>query len=144
VKAFCRYLPLESFPTEITTLYFSQVNKIMKENYCFDVDESFAGSLILHTSGTTGTPKCIELTEEMYLYIIKDLNMSWKVRSEHSCLFIIPLYHIYALTSLFHGLYAGIESILEWERMSEVMQWMLVCRMNGECVIDVEVDIIRK
>lgn len=115
-------LNCENFDIDVLT--FSQVNKFMKENISFNIDESFSGNLILHTSGTTGTPKCIELTEEMYLYIIKDLNESWKVRSHHSCLFIIPLYHIYALTSLFHGLYAGIENILEWDytKLESVLQ----------------------
>lgn len=105
-------------------LKFSQINEIMKANHSFDVDDFFAGNLILHTSGTTGAPKCIELTEEMYLYIIKDLNTAWKVTHEHSCLFIIPLYHIYALTSLFHGIYAGVRSVLEWDyaRLSSVLQ----------------------
>lgn len=96
-------------------LKFSEINKIMKSNLNFEIDNTFSGNLILHTSGTTGEPKCILLTEEMYLYIIKDLNDSWKVRENHSCLFIIPFYHIYALTSLFHGLYAGISNIIEWD-----------------------------
>ena len=85
------------------------------ENYKFNIEYNFSGNLILHTSGTTGVPKIISLTEEMYLYIIKDLNKNWKVAKEHSCLFIIPLYHIYALTSLFHGIYAGVTNILEYE-----------------------------
>lgn len=100
---------------DIEQLTFKQVDILMRKGYAFDVKTSNAGNLILHTSGTTGTPKCIELTEDMYLYIIKYLNKSWKVTDKHSCLFIIPLYHIYALTSLFHGIYAGVENILEWD-----------------------------
>lgn len=100
---------------KIKNIKFSDVDRIMRESYKFEINDAFAGNLILHTSGTTGTPKCIELSEEMYLYIIKDLNESWNVAKEHSCLFIIPLYHIYALTSLFHGIYAGVENILEWD-----------------------------
>lgn len=109
---------------KINTLKFSEINKIMKSNYEFEIDDSFSGNLILHTSGTTGEPKCILLTEEMYLYIIKDLNESWKVTNKHSCLFIIPLYHIYALTSLFHGIYAGVTNILEWDysRLDDVLK----------------------
>lgn len=109
---------------DIETLTFRQVDDVMKEKHTFDIGDSVAGNLILHTSGTTGTPKCIELTEEMYLYIVQDLNKSWKVTNEHSCLFIIPLYHIYALTSLFHGIYAGVENILEWDytRLEKVLK----------------------
>lgn len=109
---------------DIDVLNFSEINNIMKKNYKFEIDNNFSGNLILHTSGTTGEPKCILLTEEMYLYIIKDLNDAWKVRKKHSCLFIIPLYHIYALTSLFHGLYAGITNILEWDysRLEDVLK----------------------
>lgn len=109
---------------ETNILKFSQINKIMSVNYDFDIDETFSGKLILHTSGSTGIPKCVELTEDMYLYIIKDLNDSWRVSHEHSCLFIIPLYHIYALTSLFHGLYAGVKNILEWDysRLNSALQ----------------------
>jgi long-chain acyl-CoA synthetase len=108
----------------VDVLKFSLVSEIMNSGLTFDVDDSFAGNLILHTSGTTGTPKCIKLSEDMYLYIIKDLNTAWKVTHKHSCLFIIPLYHIYALTSLFHGLYAGVRNILEWDysRLNSVLQ----------------------
>ena len=87
----------------------------MKEQKSCEPDPSFAGSLILHTSGTTGEPKCVLLSEGNYYSVIPELNRKWGVEPEHSCLFIIPLYHIYALTSLFHGLYAGIENILEWD-----------------------------
>ena len=55
---------------DIETLKFSEINKIMKSNYKFNIEYNFSGNLILHTSGTTGVPKIISLTEEMYLYII--------------------------------------------------------------------------
>ena len=74
---------------ETDILKFSRIHEIMKANYEFETEQSFAGNLTLHTSGTTGNPKCISLTEEMYLYIIKDLNESWKVMNKHSCLFVI-------------------------------------------------------
>ena len=108
----------------IHTLTFSQINNAMNTDGEFEFDNSFAGNLILHTSGTTGKPKCIALTEEMYTYIIKDLNESWQVKSYHSCLFIIPLYHVYALVSLFHGIYAGVNNILEWDysRLEDVLK----------------------
>lgn len=109
---------------EIDILGFDAVTELMKADIKVETDKKFAGNLILHTSGTTGIPKCVELTEEMYLYLIRDLNKAWKVRCEHSCLFVIPLYHIYALISMFHGIYAGIENILEWDysRLSDVLK----------------------
>lgn len=96
-------------------------------------DASFAGRLILHTSGTTGEPKCVSLSEENYYGVIPELNRKWKVVAEHSCLFIIPLYHIYALTSLFHGLYAGINNILEWDfkRLGTVLAETKPCLFMG-------------
>lgn len=111
-----------SFP--IKTVLFSDIQKIINDKHIFTIDDSFSGNLILHTSGSTGQPKCVSLSETQYLFIIKDLNISWKVNSSHSCLFIIPLYHIYALTSLFHGLYAGISNILEYDyaRLRDALQ----------------------
>ena len=96
-------------------MLFSEVCDKMKEKTGFTEDPSFAGDLILHTSGTTGQPKCVLLQEKNYYSVIPELNRKWGVKPEHSCLFIIPLYHIYALTSLFHGLYVGIENIIEWD-----------------------------
>lgn len=102
---------------------FSQIKDNYNKKYDFLVDKSFSGKLILHTSGTTGEPKCIALDEEKYLSTILELNKKWKVTSDQSCLLIIPLYHIYALTSLFHGIYAGITNILEWDykRINDVL-----------------------
>ena len=98
------------------TVQFCDIKRMMKEERHFlPRDPAFAGHLILHTSGTTGEPKIVMLSEEQYYGVIPELNQKWEVRSEHSCLLIIPLYHIYALTSLFHGLYAGINNILEWD-----------------------------
>lgn len=103
---------------------FSDIRKMMKEGKKGERRKDFSGDLILHTSGTTGRPKCVRLTEEQYFGVIPELNEKWEVRAEHSCLLIIPLYHVYALTSLFHGLYAGINNILEWDykRIGQVLR----------------------
>ena len=94
---------------------FSEVQSIIRQNSDFNADDDFCGNLILHTSGTTGEPKCIEFNEEQYYSVIPELNRKWNVTYEHSCLLIIPLYHIYALTSMFHSLYAGLPIILEYD-----------------------------
>lgn len=96
-------------------LQFSDINNMMKDNKTFKGTSKFSGKLILHTSGTTGVPKCVILDEKNYFGVIPELNKKWKVICDHSCLLIIPLYHIYALVCLFHGLYAGIANILEWD-----------------------------
>ena len=98
-----------------------------------EASAAFAGNLILHTSGTTGEPKCVLLTEENYYGVIPELNQKWEVTSWQSCLLIIPLYHIYALTSLFHGLYAGINNILEWDykRLQRVLAETKPCLFMG-------------
>lgn len=94
-------------------LKFSDVREVLKTRRDFDNDASFSGGLILHTSGTTGIPKCVRLDEQNYFGVIPELNRKWNVTSEQSCMLIIPLYHIYALVSLFHGLYAGINNIID-------------------------------
>lgn len=114
-------------------LKFSEVKNILKEKRKFNYDSRFAGDLILHTSGTTGVPKCVQLNENNYFGVIPELNRKWNVVSEHSCLLIIPLYHIYALISLFHGLYAGINNILEWDfkRLNSLLQETKPCLFMG-------------
>ena len=114
---------LELFFDEYRILRFSDVRRMMRTGLKYEYDAVFAGRLILHTSGTTGEPKCVLLKEENYYGVIPELNRKWEVRSEHSVLYIIPLYHIYALMSLFHGLYAGSNNILEWDykRISRVL-----------------------
>lgn len=97
------------------TLLFSDINKYMISKNKYKNKDKFSGKLILHTSGTTGVPKCVVLDEDNYFGVIPELNKKWKVTCEQSCLLIIPLYHIYALVCLFHGLYAGIANILEWD-----------------------------
>lgn len=102
---------------------FNKINEEMKKKNDFKINLKFIGNLILHTSGTTGEPKCIKLSCENYFSVIPELNRKWKVVNGQSCLLIIPLYHIYAITSLFHGLYAGINNILEWDykRLNNVL-----------------------
>lgn len=109
--------------TEYPVCHFSVIREWMKDGRKGTRDPAFAGHLLLHTSGTTGEPKLVRLSEENYYGVIPELNRKWGVRSEHSCLLIIPLYHVYALTSLFHGLYAGINNILEWDykRLGQVL-----------------------
>ena len=96
-------------------LLFSDVTIKMKDKKDYKASSGFAGNLILHTSGTTGVPKCVVLDEKNYFGVIPELNNKWQVVFDQSCLLIIPLYHIYALVCLFHGLYAGIANILEWD-----------------------------
>ncbi len=100
---------------DIKIIKFSDIKKYMNIDNNFDNNKSFSGNLILHTSGTTGKSKSVLLNENQYFGVIKELNNKWNVTMDQSCLLIIPLYHIYALTSLFHGLYAGINNILEWD-----------------------------
>ncbi len=116
-----------------SVLRFSEICEMMRGGQKSKVDPDFAGSLILHTSGTTGEPKCVRLSEAQYYGVIPELNQKWGVLPQHSCLFIIPLYHVYALTSLFHGLYAGIENILEWDykRIDRVLKETHPCLFMG-------------
>ena len=111
----------------------SRMHETMRKDNDCEATASFAGNLILHTSGTTGEPKCVMLTEENYYGVIPELNRKWEVTSWQSCLLIIPLYHIYALTSLFHGLYAGINNILEWDyqRLQRVLAETKPCLFMG-------------
>lgn len=113
---------------EYETLRFSDVSKIMKEEKEIVLQNQeltkHSGELFLHTSGTTGVQKIVKLTEDNLFGAIPELNERWEVNHKDSCLFIIPLYHIYALTTLFHSMYAGIKIILEndYKRMDQVLQ----------------------
>lgn len=102
---------------------FSEVREIIQGDVDFEVDRAHAGNLILHTSGTTGEPKCVCLTEENYYGVIPEINKKWEVVSENSTLYIIPLYHIYAVTTLLNDMYTGADNILEWDysRVSQVL-----------------------
>ena len=114
-------------------LTFSKVKEILSEKKNFDNDAHFSGNLILHTSGTTGVPKCVLLNETNYFGVIPELNRKWNVTSEQSCMLIIPLYHIYALVCLFHGLFAGINNILEYDykRLNTLLAETKPCLFMG-------------
>lgn len=109
---------------DFKAIKFSNISKNMKKHHKYNYNKDYSGNLILHTSGTTGESKCVCLNERQYFGVIKELNNKWNVTMNESCLLIIPLYHIYALTSLFHGLYAGINNILEWDykRLNNVLK----------------------
>ena len=109
-------------------LKFSDISEIMQEEKEMIIQNNnlmnHHGELFLHTSGTTGIQKIVKLTEENLFGAIPELNEKWEVNHKDSCLFIIPLYHIYALTTLFHSMHAGIQIILEndYSRMEKVLQ----------------------
>ncbi len=108
----------------IDVLLFSEINKIMQEEKEHVLTDKHVGELYLHTSGTTGFQKIVKLTEDNLFGVIPELNKRWEVDHKDSCLFIIPMYHIYALTTMFHSLYAGVNIILEndYKRMGQVLQ----------------------
>ncbi|MCR5213552.1 MAG: AMP-binding protein [Eubacterium sp.] len=91
-------------------------------NEVFDKGKEI-GNLILHTSGTTGEPKLVKIDQDRYYGGLSELNRKWEAKSDHADLLIIPLYHIYALISLFHCIYGGKMTILEWDykRLSQVL-----------------------
>lgn len=105
-------------------MYFSQVNEMMKEKTDCVLNDRHSGNLYLHTSGTTGTQKLVKLDEKNLFGVIPELNKKWEVTHKDTCLFIIPLYHIYALTTMFHSMYAGVTIILEtdYKRMESVLK----------------------
>lgn len=109
---------------DVDVLKFSEVNKIMNQDNSGALNATHLGELYLHTSGTTGFQKIVKLTEDNLFGVIPELNKKWKASHKDSCLFIIPMYHIYALTTMFHSLYAGVNIILEndYKRMGQVLQ----------------------
>ncbi len=94
-------------------LYFSDINKLMKEKVKIILNNEHTGNLYLHTSGTTGEQKLIKLNENNLCGAIPELNKKWDVTHKESCFYVIPLYHIYALATIFHCMYAGVSIILE-------------------------------
>lgn len=105
-------------------LKFSEINKIIQKENENVLTSEHIGELYLHTSGTTGFQKIVKLTEKNLFEVIPELNNRWEVTHKDSCLFIIPMYHIYALTTMFHSMYAGVNIILEndYKRIGKVLQ----------------------
>lgn len=95
------------------SLSFDDVSKIILEKNEDILNNRHSGEIILHTSGTTGEHKYVLLTEHNVIKCIPELNRKWQVTEKDRLLLIIPLYHIYAITSMLHGLYAGIDTVLE-------------------------------
>ena len=58
--------------SDYKVLKFSDINRIIKDKRKFTYDKSFSGNLILHTSGTTGEPKCVLLREKNYFGVINE------------------------------------------------------------------------
>ena len=104
-------LRLDTYPV----VTFSDISKNMTNKSESCLNNNGKGNLYLHTSGTTGEPKVIKLNENNVFSSIKELNDKWEVTEKDACLFIIPLYHVYALISMFHALYAGCSIILEYD-----------------------------
>ena len=104
-------------------MYFSEVRDFMKRSSPTE-KEAYPGSLILHTSGTTGTPKFVKLEEKNYYAVIPETNKKWELDHTQSCLFVIPLYHIYALQSIANAIRSGVTIILEYDakRIGEAFQ----------------------
>lgn len=109
---------------DYTAITFSDIAKNMIIKSEFILNNNSKGNLYLHTSGTTGEPKIIKLTENNVFSSIKELNDKWEVTEKDACLFIIPLYHVYALISMLHALYAGCSIILEYDykNLTKVLQ----------------------
>lgn len=107
-----------------TYLRFSEINKIMKKSVTNVLNNDHSGSIYLHTSGTTGMQKIVQLNEVNIFGVIPELNNKWQVTHKDSCLLIIPMYHIYALTSMFHSMYAGTTIIIEsdYEKLEKVLK----------------------
>ena len=107
---------------------FEKITTIL--NSLIDIDDevfnisSHKGKLFLHTSGTTGDPKIVELSEENVFSVVEELGRKWIIDEKDSALIIVPLYHIYALLAVFHAIHFGCAIVLEYEykAMTEVLQ----------------------
>lgn len=60
-------------------------------------NENSEKALLLHTSGTTGIPKRVILTNSNILYSIKVLSGKLKLSPCDSCLLLMPLFHVHGL-----------------------------------------------
>ncbi|HEX4341389.1 MAG TPA: AMP-binding protein [Polyangiaceae bacterium] len=67
-----------------------------------------AGGLLLFTSGTTGRPKGVPITEESALHLGRTLGAAWGFEPEDVLLHVLPLHHVHGIgVSLVVGLLAG-------------------------------------
>ncbi len=58
-------------------------------------------SLLLHTSGTTSTPKLVQLTGENLIQSALNIGNTLKLNERDTCLNIMPLFHIHGLVAVF-------------------------------------------
>lgn len=88
------------------TEYIDNINKIIdKDKYC-DIDIA----LIMFTSGTTGLPKGVMLSDEALIENIKAIDSYFRVNEGQKILISRPLVHIAVLTGeFFYGLYKGLQ-----------------------------------
>ncbi len=68
----------------------------------------------MYTSGTTGKPKGVLLTHQNVLSAINSVGTTLSVDSSSKMLLPVPLYHVYALTSLLCGICYGGISYLQY------------------------------
>lgn len=114
---------------------FEQINRLF--NNSVDIDNisinSHKGNLYLHTSGTTGEPKIIELSEENVFSVVEELGRKWLINEEDLALIIVPLYHIYALLAVFHAIHFGCAIVLEndYKKMMKTIQYTKVTIIVG-------------
>ena len=78
---------------------------------CSPVDERFGHlddeTLLLHTSGTTLSPKLVSLTQRNIWTSAHSIRKILELTQQDRCLNIMPLYHIHGLCAVFSSLVAG-------------------------------------
>ena len=74
--------------------------------------EPGATVLMLYTTGTTGVPKGVMLTEGNLLAMIAEMSRCWRMRPDMRFFAILPLFHVSGTGCFFTTLYAGGEVLI--------------------------------
>jgi acyl-CoA synthetase (AMP-forming)/AMP-acid ligase II/acyl carrier protein len=95
--------PVHEEPSGIFTLTGGKSSSQVSRGFAHSNDVT----LMLHTSGTTVSPKLVPLTHRNIWTSAHSIRKVLELRQQDRCLNIMPLYHIHGLCAVFSSLVAG-------------------------------------
>ncbi len=119
-------------PDESGSLYQSKKN--FSRDECIATVDEKATAALLYTSGTTGKPKGVQLSNKALLTNAKALNTIWRFTSADTLLHPLPLYHLHGLFVAFNVLLLGQGTIMfmrQFDSNAIIRQMPLCTAMMG-------------
>lgn len=114
-----------SLPHNITTVSVDELEKITAQsNSCLDSNESLT-SIILYTTGTTGSPKGVKLSLENVAYELFGLQNSFKIADNDRILLVSPFSHAMGFVMMLLALFFAKDAIIATSQFEAVNE--LIC-----------------